>query len=160
MCYSDSDELIDICEDSTSISKLLKKYNARRFDLELSVTNKDIEELSYANDLVDTLLPVDLQECNYYVRSWIYSYAIHDARNVVNPDCKDFYEIQYYMLSELRLHEVYLVGNPYRVLYENLDNIVSTIISIQIMSVFLGIAYIIEYYTIASSILHGGKRNE
>lgn len=146
ICYPYRDELITMCEQCDSISELVKSYNSNRLDLELGIQDRKIDSMELAVDVYKQLLPAEVNATNEYLRPWVYTWALSDVRANVNKELDDYYQIQYNLLLELRLHEPYLLNNTIGKLYYNIDTIVTWIVITEVLLLALGAAIILYYY--------------
>lgn len=146
LCYPYRDELLSMCEQCDSISELIEAYNSNRLDLELNIQDREIDSMELSAEVYKELLPDGVNTSNDYIRPWIYSLAITDVRANVNTELEDYYQIQYCLLMELRLHEPYLLNNDTGWLYDNVKNIVAGIVVLEVLLLSLGIAAILHYY--------------
>jgi hypothetical protein len=146
LCYPDKDELVQMCDSSDSVSGLLTEYKEFRKSIEFEEQSQYIEIADDADELYEALLPADLTLCNSYIRPYIYTNAIYDIQAFVNTKSDNYYEIQYNMLSDLRLHEVYLYRNVYKFIYCNVNRIIGILIWIIAILFSTGIVILMRYY--------------
>lgn len=158
-CYPEQDELVDIMSNK-SIYKMLDTYSIVRFDMEINQENKSIESMDDMLAMMELLIPDNIDNANDYIRPWIYSFAIHDVRAMVDEDSKNYYEIQYKGMLSLRLHEVYLIGNIRGYIYKHVPMILTVLILLQIALFIIGLLMICSYAIKYREIVRGYKNGE
>lgn len=158
-CYPEQDELVDIMSNK-SIYKMLDTYSMVRFDMEINQENKSIESMDDMLAMMELLIPDNIDNANDYIRPWIYSFAIHDVRAMVDEDNENYYEIQYKGMLSLRLHEVYLIGNIRGYIYKHVPMILTVLILLQIALFIIGLLMICSYAIKYGEIVRGYNNGE
>ena len=158
-CYPEQDELVDIM-DYKSIYKMLDAYSMIRFDMEVNQDDRSVESMDDMLAMMKLLIPDNIEEADDYIKPWIYTYAIHDVRAMVDEDNEAYYEIQYKGLLSLRLHEVFLVNNIRGSIYRHVPMILSILIFIQIMLFVIGLLIVCSHVMRYRQIVRGYRNGE
>lgn len=158
-CYPEHGELVDIMS-YNSVYRILDAYSLLRFDMEINQEDKNIDSTDDANAMIELLIPENITEADGYIKPWIYSYAIHDVRNMIADDTEDYYEIQYKCLLMLRLHEVFLVNSIRGFVYRHAFIFVYALIVIQVALFGNGIYFIGLHIIRYRQIVRGYKNGE
>lgn len=159
LCYPEQDELIDIMG-YESIYRTLHAYSMIRFDMEINQEDKSIKSVDDMLTMMNLLIPDDIADADNYITPWIYSYAIHDVRAMVDEDNENYYEIQYKGMLSLRLHEIFLVGNIRGYIYKHVPMILTVLIIVQIALFVIGLLMVGSHAIKYGEIVRGYKNGE
>lgn len=106
---------------------------------------KKVSSLDEAIELVNNLIPENIQYANNWTRMFVNRFAYYDMLSALDTDCEEYWEMSSYAWQHIVLHSHYKNVNFLSFLYDNMANIVACYVLVMLYTFCFDLLYLVIY---------------